>query len=96
MNRIVLSPRAQADLEDIWDYTAARWSEGQAERYIRDLWQAIETVAHDPRKGRACDGIRPGYRKYLVGVHVLFYRMFNDGVEIVRILHQRMDFDKHL
>jgi hypothetical protein len=35
----VLSPRAQADLDDIWDYTADRWGLDQAETYTRDIWQ---------------------------------------------------------
>jgi len=50
MNRYVLSPRAQADVEDIWNYTAENWGEPQAERYIRQLQEAIEAVAADPRK----------------------------------------------
>jgi toxin ParE1/3/4 len=50
--RYVLSPRAQADLEKIWDYTAERWSSAQAERYIRTLQEAIETVAADPLRAR--------------------------------------------
>jgi plasmid stabilization system protein ParE len=37
----VLSPQAQTDLEDIWDYTADRWGLGQAETYIRQLWKHI-------------------------------------------------------
>ena len=96
MSTFVLSPRAQADVDEIWDYTVERWSENQAESYIRDIWQAIEVVAADPRKARACDEIRLGYRKHPVGSHVLFFRTLDDGIDIVRILHQRMDFERHL
>ena len=95
MTAYVLSPRAQADLDDIWDYTAATWSDAQAEFYIRDIWQAIEAIATDPRKGRVCDDIRAGYRKFLVGSHVMFYRQRGTGIDIVRILHRRMDFGQH-
>jgi toxin ParE1/3/4 len=49
MSRYVLSPRAQADLSDIWDYTAERWGVDQAEAYIRLIQHAIETVVDDPR-----------------------------------------------
>lgn len=38
--------------------------------------------------------VRPGYRKALSGRHVLFYRQGAQGVEVVRILHQRMDVDR--
>ena len=96
MSRFTLSPRAQADLEEIWDYTEARWSRDQAEIYVRQIKTAIENLAADPSRGRACDDVRAGYRKYPVGSHVLFYRVRPDGVDIVRILHGRMDFERYL
>jgi toxin ParE1/3/4 len=96
MSRYVLSPRAQADLDEIWDYTFERWGVGQAADYIRLLQRAIETIAGDPRKGRSCDEIRTGYSKYPAGAHVVFYRTIAAGIDIVRILHNRMDFERHL
>jgi toxin ParE1/3/4 len=35
MSRYVLSPRARADLDDIWAYSAQRWGTDQAKDYIR-------------------------------------------------------------
>ena len=46
--------------------------------------------------GRPCDAIRKGYRKRSVGRHVIFYRTVNGGVDVVRILHEQMDVDRHL
>jgi toxin ParE1/3/4 len=96
MSRYVLSPRARADLDEIWRYTAQRWGPDQAERYIRVLQNAIETVAEEPRRGRHCDEVRKGYRSYPAGSHVLFYRSVKSGIDIVRILHSHMDFERHL
>jgi toxin ParE1/3/4 len=96
MIQYVLSPRAQADLDAIWDYTAETWGVDQAERYVRLLQHGIETVAADPRRGSSCDEIRTGYRKYLAGSHVVFYRLASEGIDIVRILHSHMDFKAHL
>jgi toxin ParE1/3/4 len=92
----VLSPRALADIDQIWTYTAQRWDNEQADRYVRLLHQGIEVIARDPRRGRSCDNIRVGYRKYAVGSHVLFFRMLEGKVYVVRVLHQRMDFERHL
>lgn len=90
--RYLLSPAAQADLEQIWDYTAGRWGVDQAEEYVRELQYVIERVAANPRIGRSCDDIRRGYRKLSAGSHTLFYRLATDGVvNVVRVLHQRMD-----
>lgn len=97
MSQYLLSPAAQADLEQIWDYTRDRWGVDQAEEYLRELQRAIEHAAANPRIGRACDEIRPGYRKLAAGSHTLFYRVTAKAViDVVRVLHQRMDVDRHL
>ena len=94
--RFVFKPRAHADLDEIWDYTADRWGLEQAETYIRRLWKDIQTVADKPSLGQECAEVRPGYRKYPSGSHVLFYRPTTDGIDIVRILHERMDYERHI
>lgn len=96
MNRYVVSPRAQADIVEIWDYTAERWGIDQAELYLRRIQTSIEAAAAEPKLGTSCDHIRTGYRKYPAGSHVLFYRTLDDGIDVVRILHARMDAGRHL
>jgi toxin ParE1/3/4 len=96
MSRYVLSPRAQGDLSDIWDYTAEHWGAEQANAYLRVLQRAIEVVAHDPRRGRPYDEVREGYRAHLAGSHMLIYRVLENGIVVVRVLHSRMDFERHL
>ena len=91
-----LSPAAQADLESIWDYTAAHWGETQAEVYTRGIQAACEALGNGTLVSRSADDIRAGYRKAAVGSHVMFFRMQADRVEIIRILHQSMDVERHL
>jgi toxin ParE1/3/4 len=93
--RFVLTPRARADLDEIWDYTADRWGPDQAESYIRQLWKAITAVPDSPALGKECAEVRRGYRKYPAGSHVLFYRLAPSyGIDVVRILHERMDYER--
>lgn len=96
MSGYTLSPRAKADIEDIWDFTEKRWGLNQAKRYTRELQRAIETIARDPRRAHNCDDIRPGYRRFSVGSHIIFFVTRVDQIEIIRVLHQRMDFDQPL
>ena len=96
MSAYVLSPAAQAGLEDIWDFGEAEWGADRAELYLRALQRGIETIADDLRRGRACDDIRLGYFKFAVGSHLVFYRSDQGHLIVVRILHQRMDFERHL
>jgi len=94
--RYLLSPRAQQDIDEIWDYTAERWSIAQAEICIRQLCRDIKAVAARPTIGRACPEVRKDYYKHPSGSHFLFYRRIGGGVDIVRILHARMDFAQHV
>jgi len=96
VTRFILSPRAQADLDEIWDYTVKHWGVEQAEFYVRQIQTAIEAVAAEPRRGRPCDVIRAGYKKYYAGSHVLFFRLTGNGIDVIRILHRNMDFERHL
>lgn len=91
-----LTPAAQHDLSSIWDYTKERWGIAQAELCVRDIEAAIVRVADDPRRGPACDEVAREYRRYAIGRHLLFYVERADGVDVVRILHQRMDPSRHL
>ena len=93
--RFVLTPRARADLDENWDYTAEQWGLDQAEKYVRQLWSDIAAIADRPTLGRECADVRPGYRKYPSGSHGLFYRLSKSRLDVVRILHERMDHERH-
>lgn len=93
--RYRLSPLAIADLEAIWSWTAERWSVEQAESYHAALVAAFEGLGRGSKKGRPVD-IREGYLKYAAGAHLIFYRQSAASIDVIRILHQRMDAEGHL
>lgn len=96
MKSFRLTPAAQRDLSEIWDFTRERWDIQQAETYISEMRAAIERVAEKPARGRDCDEIRPGYRRYAIGSHVVFYVETEGTVDVIRLLHQRMDPSRHV
>lgn len=91
-----LSNLAKLDMITIGRYTQANWGREQRNLYLQQLDTAFHLLARDPGRGQQCDDIRPGYRKYSIGRHVVFYRATDVGVEIVRILHDRMDLPTRL
>ncbi len=91
-----LTPAAQRDLSSIWDYTVESWGAGQAETYVLEIRGAIERIAELPDRGRTVDDIRGGYRRYAIGSHLIFFVESDEGVDVIRILHQRMDPTRHL
>lgn len=91
-----LRSQAEADLEEIWSYTVARWGLTQAEKYMGGVFQMLDIISENPRLGRSADEVRPGYRKKAVGSHIIFYREKGDAIDVVRVLHQSMDLAAHL
>lgn len=96
MSQIILSPKAKADLSDIWDYTLAEWGVEQAEKYVRELWAAMQAQALDHSTSVDISDVRKGYRKTRSGSHAIFFKLTDNGIDVIRILHQRMDFERHL
>ena len=82
-------------MEAVWHYSLQEWGADQADRYIDDLTTAFELLADSPKAGLHCENIRPGYRKYPVVRHVVYYREIGDGIEIIRVLHDRMLASRH-
>jgi toxin ParE1/3/4 len=93
MAAVTLRPAARADLLAIARYTELRW--GTRQRYLAIFDQCFRELAVDPQRGWRRDGIRAGYRSIRVGKHILFYRVTPEGVDVVRILHERMDIPRH-
>lgn len=98
MQKYKLSRLAEKDLAGIWRYTLENWSREQANKYLNDLLSACAYIAESPDTlGRPYGYVRDGYRKYSVGRHVIFYMVLEDGNTLIsRVLHERMDFDRHL
>ena len=78
-------------------YTRKQWGETQQQRYLSQPDSAFHDLADKPEIGRSCEGIRKGFYKCGVGKHLIFYRHTGkDQIEIVRLLHGRMDIVQHL
>jgi toxin ParE1/3/4 len=93
-----ISVKASEDIENIWLYTFGHWSLEQADRYINLIFDEIEYITENPNSGKEFHHIRKNYRCSKVKSHLIFYRVIENhgGVEIIRILHQRMDIENHL
>ncbi|KQW31494.1 hypothetical protein ASE36_04410 [Rhizobium sp. Root274] len=88
MAEIRLSPAARRDFLEIGDYPRDRWSEVQAERYLKQILAMI--AGTHPFAGKEEASVRSGYRRRRSGSHLIFYVVLEDGmVEIISILHER-------
>jgi toxin ParE1/3/4 len=93
---IVISKSAVLDLEEIWLFTAEKWSIEQADRYYALLFDEIDYICNNVNSGKSMDEVRKGYRASKVKSHLIFYRVNKNVIEIIRILHERMDIESKL
>lgn len=86
-----LTPAAERDFDDIFTYTAQRWDLEQAFRYTQKLDEALQVLADSPTLGLDSGEIRAGYRRHIVGSHVVYFQRTGYGIAVIRILHGNMN-----
>lgn len=92
-----LTNQAYNDLKNIAFYTKSQWGSNQMQIYIKEIDNSFAIIDKTPLLGQEIDYIRKGYFKYLVGKHLIFYRIVKENeILIVRILHQQMDVENYL
>jgi len=96
MPQFKISERANIDLFDIGLYTQNKYGIKQRNNYLDNITEKFQILANKPEQGMQCFNIRNGYYSCLVGKHKIFYKKYNYGIRIIRILHQTMDYNKHL
>ena len=81
-----LTPKALADLDDIWRYSAERWSVDQADLYIDDLTRIFELLVSMPEMARERHEFHPPVHIHSHAQHLIVYTMQVGMVLIIRIL----------
>ena len=91
-----LSPVARDDFIGILRYTGEAWGHDQLVAYRDKLDGALQAIARNPALGHRRDDLPTTHQAYLVGSHVIVYRVEAGSVGVVRILHQRMSLPRHV
>jgi toxin ParE1/3/4 len=88
----IISEKAIEDLNTIWIYTAENWSVEQTNRYYNLIVDEIEYVSENFELTKDFGNLRKNYKYSKVKSHLVFFRKTeNAEMEVVRILHERMD-----
>jgi toxin ParE1/3/4 len=93
--RLVLSPRAEQDIESILRYTGETWGERQLIVYRDKTADALDTLHRNPGSGHLSADLPDTHRLYPVGSHVIVYRVKQHIIEVIRVLHKRMSLARH-
>ena len=97
MRPFLLTAAARKDIIDIGRYTTEKWGKRQRDKYLKQLDDAFKLLSRQPEIGRDADDVKPGYKKFSQGSHIIFYRAGTESkIVVIRILHNSMDVDQHL
>ena len=96
MPRIIKQVQAEQDLLDIWLYTFNEWGQQQADVYLDGLSEAMALLAEQPLSCRERLEFTPPVRIHRHAHHLIVYLALDDGIKIIRVLHDSMELESHL
>jgi toxin ParE1/3/4 len=92
MKRHIISQPAIKDLEKIIDYFSSR-NVDAGERFINEFDKKCKNLANFPNMGRSYDDIKPSLRGLPLADYIIFYRIIDDGIEIIRVVSGYRDLE---
>jgi toxin ParE1/3/4 len=87
--RIVLSSRAEAELEQVFADSLARWGEAQARRYAEQIDRRLSLLTKISGAGRARAELGAGIRSIPAGSHIVFFKLLEREVLILSVRHAK-------
>ena len=89
-----LSLAADSDIEEIFEYTEKEFGFEQAVKYVLAFENVFTDLIESPELGRNRDEIKFELRSLVKESHVVFYRILEDRIRIIRVLHESRDIKR--
>lgn len=96
MPRYTLSREAENDIEEIFDFGEYKFGHEQAIKYLIGLQEHFELLAKNPKIGKQRSEIKKGLFSLPYVSHIIFYRVLEKNIKIVRVLYGGRDLIKFL
>ena len=96
MLEVVYSDLAEYDLVNIWLYTSEEWSFTQADVYLSQINSGVGHLISSPQLGKDRNDLRKSYRSIQTKHHIVFYKITNNQIQIIRILHESSDIEQRI
>jgi len=93
--KLIVSNAAYWDLQQIYLFIADD-NQKLAESTIDEIRRRFETLRRFPFLGRPRSDLGEGLRQLKTKQYLTFYRVETDSIQILRILHSRMDIEAEL
>jgi toxin ParE1/3/4 len=91
-HQLIIADQAREDLMDIWLYIASDSIRG-ADQFIDFLYEKCAILCSTPEIGRKRNELLFGLRCLPAKRYLIFYRIKDDSIEIIRILSGYRDIE---
>ncbi|HAX75891.1 MAG TPA: type II toxin-antitoxin system RelE/ParE family toxin [Cyanobacteria bacterium UBA11372] len=91
MSRYVINILASRDINEIADYFSQNSIEA-GERFFREFNRKCQQLVAFPNSGKSYAEIRAELRGLSFEGYIIFYRVLDDGIEILRVVSGRRNF----
>lgn len=96
MNKIIYSPKAQQDMDDIWDYIAQELKNPSAAQHtVNRIMDDVERLEQHPFMGPSLSSISSldsNFRFLVSGNYMAFYQVDGERIYISRVLYGRRNY----
>ena len=96
MKRLDLATIARADLASIHRSSTQKWGRDQTATYMDALRDTMKGLVRGHVVTRARDDLKTGLQMATSGRHSIFFEADESRVLVVRVLHDRMEYRRHL
>ena len=91
-----LSGKAEIDLAEMYEFGIYKFGLLQAQEYFLGMHDVFQVLAENPNLGRDASMFIENLKRFTYQAHTIFYLPHAEGLFILRVLSQRMDYETHL
>jgi len=91
-----LSRKAEIDLAEMYEFGIYKFGLSQAQKYFLEMHDVFQVPNENADLGRDASEYIKDLKRFAFKAHTLFYLQTTSGIFILRVLSQRMDYERNL
>ena len=91
-----LSKKSEIDLADMYEFGVSKFGLLQAQKYFLGMHDVFQVLSENPNLGRNASEFIENLKRFTYESHTIFYLQTVDGLFILRVLSQQMDYESNL
>jgi len=96
MGNYRLSKKAEIDLAEMYEFGVSKFGLLNAQKYFFGMHDVFQVLDDNIELGRDASEFIKDLKRFTYKTHTIFYLITTDGIFILRVLSQRMDYKYNL